>query len=237
MVLGLALLPVGGNLVGSLLAEGVRTPNWLVGAALHAAAGIAVALVSVDLMPRILAETPAWIMIAAFLVGAVLSVMLMQGVKALSGPVGAADSGVWMAHAAIVTDLAIDGLITGAGTGIAAGLGLLLALSQLVANIPGGFASAANFRNSGVDRGRRVLIALLVPLPVFGAASLGFWLLQDAASSVQHAALAVMVGVLLLMTVEDVLPQGDEPEPARWISTSSFAGGFAVFAFLSSYVG
>ena len=61
-VLALALLPAGGNIIGSLLAESVHPPKWLVGAALHAAAGIAIALVSIDLMPRILAETAVWVM-------------------------------------------------------------------------------------------------------------------------------------------------------------------------------
>ena len=127
--------------------------------------------------------------------------------------------------------------MTGAGTGVSIGLGLLLALSQLIANIPGGFASAANFRHKGLARRKRVLIAALVPLPVFVSASLGFWLLKDASSEFQHAILAVMVGVLLLTTVEDTVPAGDAPEPSRWISTAAFASGFAAFALLSAGVG
>jgi ZIP family zinc transporter len=43
-----------------------------------------------------------------------------------------------------------------------------------------------------------------------------------------------MVGVLLLTTVEDTLPQGDEPAPPRMVSTTSFAGGFVVFAVISA---
>jgi hypothetical protein len=56
-VLLFALLPAVGNFTGSLLAESVRTPKWLIGASLHAAAGIAVGVVSFDLMPRMLAST------------------------------------------------------------------------------------------------------------------------------------------------------------------------------------
>lgn len=57
-VLALALLPVLGNAIGTAIAELSRLPRWVIGAALHAAAGVAVALVSVDLMPRILDTIP-----------------------------------------------------------------------------------------------------------------------------------------------------------------------------------
>jgi zinc transporter, ZIP family len=52
-ILATALLPASGNVIGGLLAESMRTPRWLIGAALHAAAGIAIAVVSIDLMPQI----------------------------------------------------------------------------------------------------------------------------------------------------------------------------------------
>jgi zinc transporter, ZIP family len=62
-----------------------------------------------------------------------------------------------------------------------------------------------------------------------------FRLLRGADGGIQHAALAFTMGVLLLTTVEDVIPKGGEPNSARWISTAAFAGGFALFALLSSY--
>jgi ZIP family zinc transporter len=49
-------------------------------------------------------------------------------------------------------------------------------------------------------------------------------------------AICIIAGVLLLATVEDVLPQGDKPEPHRWISTSAFSLGFAGFALLAALI-
>lgn len=109
-------------------------------------------------------------------------------------------------------------------------------MAQLVANIPGGFASTANFREKGMGKRQRLIIMALVPLLVLVSAGLGFGLLKDADMGVQHAVLAVMVGVLLLTTVKETLPQGDAPRPPRWISTTAFAGGFTLFALLSSLV-
>lgn len=239
-VLAIALLPSGGNIIGSLLAESMRTPGWVIGAALHAAAGIAIAVVSIDLMPRILDHLAVWMLVLAFLLGAAFSVLLARGVHRLrarfSSGKGAGSAGAWMVYMAIAADLFSDGLMAGAGSAVSSGLGFVLAMSQLVANVPGGFATMANFRDEGVPRKRRFIIIATFPIPVFVSAILGFWLLRGAGETIQNAALAFIVGVLLLATVEDTLPQADEPEPQRWISTISFAGGFALFGLLSSYL-
>lgn len=237
IVLTLALLPAAGNTIGNVLAEGMHTPKWLVGAALHAAAGITIALVSIDLMPRILESISSWVMAVAFLCGAAISVVLVQGARALQFRLGTGSAGAWMVQLAIIVDLASDGLMTGAGSGISLGLGLLLALAQLVANIPGGFATTANFRDKGTGKRERLIIMALVPVFAVISAGLGFGLLKGADVGLQHGVLAVMVGVLLLTTVEETLPQGDAPQPPRWISTTAFAGGFALFALMSSIVG
>jgi ZIP family zinc transporter len=67
-------------------------------------------------------------------------------------------------------------------------------------------------------------------------AVLAHLLLGGAAAGLQGAALAFVVGVLLLATVEDTVPQGDEPGAPRWISTSAFALGFAAFTLLGQTV-
>lgn len=239
-VLALALLPAGGNVVGSLLAEMVKTPAWLIGAALHAAAGIAIAVVSIELTPRIIGELPPWLLVAAFLLGAAFSVGVVRGVKALNASSGGdkqTGAGPWMVYIAIAADLFSDGLLTGAGSAVASRLGFVLAASQFVANIPGGFATGANFRKEGVGRSKRLAIAASFPAPVFVSAVLGFWLLQDASEATKNTVLAFIMGVLLLATVEDTLPEGDQPQPPRWISTASFAGGFTGFALMSLYLG
>jgi ZIP family zinc transporter len=81
LVLAVALLPGVGNIAGGLLAESLRAPPWIIRAALHAAAGIAIAVVSVELMPRILEETPVWFMVTGFLAGAGLSVLLARSLR------------------------------------------------------------------------------------------------------------------------------------------------------------
>ena len=238
IVLAIALLPAGGSMIGSLIAECTRPPKWIVGATLHAAAGVAIAVVSVSLMPRILEESPIWLVIVSFLAGASFSVAMAKSVEFLATFFAAGGSaGAWTLYMAIAADLFSDGLMTGIGSAIDPGLGLLLGLAQLVANIPGGLGSVARFRSDGVERRTRVLIACSFAVPLFLGATAGYWILQDLGDGARNAALAFVVGILLLATVEDTLPQADEPMPPRLLSTVAFAGAFSFFALLASFQG
>lgn len=231
-VLALALLPVGGNVIGTLMAESVRTPKWIVGAALHAAAGIAIAVVSIDLMPRILPSTPTWILISAFMVGAAIALFLALLVRRVRG------ARAWMVSVAVAADLSSDGLMTGVGAAVASGLGFLIAVSQSVANIPGGFAAAASLQQNGVSKRQRLTVAATLAIPAVVTCGLGYWLLRDSSTTTQNAALAAIIGILLVTTVEDVIPEGDaSPRLPRWVSTAALAGGFVGLALLSTYLG
>lgn len=231
-----AMLPPLGVLIGSLLAEGMRTPKWLIGASLHATAGVAIALVSIDIMPRLLAESAIWLIVLAFLIGAVISLLLASAFGAFRHRRGrgTASAGAWMVFMAVAADLTSDGLMVGAGSAVGSQLGFLLAATQAIANIPGGFAATSNFRDDGMPRPRRFMLIGMMIAPALFSVILGYVVLRDASSQVQSVALAIFVGILLLATIEDIVPEGDEPEPPRWISTASFAGGFATFGLLSS---
>jgi len=236
LVLAVALLPASGNIIGGFLAESVRTPPWIVGAALHAAVGVAIAVISVDLMPRILDATPVWLVTTAFFCGAVFSVLLAYGLKDWVDT-KSNQTGAWMAYMAVAADLLSDGLMVGVGTAVTRGLGLLLGLSQVIANIPGGFAAVGNFRNRNMSRKKRFLILCSFVMPPLVGMSIGYLLLRGAEEHVQHAAIGFIVGVLLLATVEDMVPEADAPGTARWISTMSFTAGFVFFLMLSTTMG
>ncbi|CFX04700.1 conserved membrane protein of unknown function [Candidatus Filomicrobium marinum] len=236
-VLLFAMLPVMGVLIGTTLAETFRAPGWVIGATLHGAAGVAIALVSVDLMPRIVDQIAMTTLISAFLAGAVVSVIIERTLRIFrSTERQPKNLQAWMVYTAIAADLASDGALTGAGSAIGHNLGLLVAASQAIANIPGGFAAASNLRNRNVLRHHRWIAAVAMTIPAMASAALAYWLLADADQALRSTTLAFISGVLLLATIEDVVPQGDAPKPARWLSTASFAFGFSGLALLSAYV-
>jgi len=57
--------------VGGLTAEAVPVSERTLGLALHAAARIVLAVVGVELMPRVLSVEPAWLVILALMAGGI----------------------------------------------------------------------------------------------------------------------------------------------------------------------
>lgn len=237
-VLLLALLPAAGSIAGVLLAEWKQPPDWLTGAALHAAAGIATSVAAIELLPRALERTEAWHLAIAVMGGALASVALMRTTawakKKLA--TGKRRLAVWTVYTAISVDLLSDGLTTGTGAAVSSSLGLLLALSQVVANIPGGFAVTANFRKEEVPRRRRLIAAAFYPITPIVGALVGFFALRSAAPSTIGLALAFFAGLLLLATVEDLVPEADQPGTPRRVSSPAYAGGFVLFMLMAVYV-
>jgi ZIP family zinc transporter len=236
-LIGLALLPVGGMLLGALSAEWWRLSHHAIGAVLHAAAGVAVAVVSVELMPRIVQDIAPWQLAGAFLLGAAASVAMVAVVKYAVRNLRLGEAGPWKVYLAVAVDLMGDGLMIGIGSAVATGLGVMLGLSQVVANIPGGFVALANLRDKGVSRSIRLGATASLAVPVLIGAALGFWLLRGQSVDLQNAALAFVVGMLLLATIEDLVPEADEPHTRRLITTAAFAAGFTFFALISPYLG
>lgn len=236
-VLLFACLPAFGIIIGSLLAETIRTPKWLLGASLHTTAGIAIALVSVNIMPRLLGVVPMWLIVAAFMAGACISVLIAALWGSFRHRSQTESTGAWMVCMAVGTDLVSDGLMVGAGTAVGTHLGFLFAATQSIANVPGGFAATANLRDDNVPRTRRLALSVSMLIPAVLSALFGYYGLRDASSLVHGAVLSLFAGILLLATIEDVIPQGDDPNPPRWISTAAFAFGFAGLALLSSVLG
>ena len=233
----LALLPAFGSIAGAAVAEWKAPPEWLTGAALHAAAGLATGVVAVELMPRALADAATWQLAIAFMAGAVASIGLMRLTQWLRVRFGSTGRrGLWSVYAVVGADLLIDGLTTGAGSAASSGLGLLIALSQVVANLPGGFAVTANFRSAGVSRTRRLAAASLFPLPSLLGAIVGFLALRQASAAVTAVALAFFGGLLLLATIEEMIPAADRPGAPLGISSPAFAGGFVTLMLLSAYL-
>lgn len=237
-VLGLALLPAAGNFAGGVASEFMRPSATTLNRALHLAAGIIIAIVAVEVMPEAIGTTASWILALAFVGGGALYILVAALItRWQQGKEESAGAGAWMVYAAVAADLVGDGLLIGAGSAVSGQLGLLLALGQVLADIPEGFAVIANFRDKGVAKGRRLLFSASFAIPVVGAAALAFLVLRGQSQSVQMTALVFVSGLYILAAVEDMLEEAHESEEdSRW-SAFSFLGGFALFLVVSAGLG
>lgn len=237
-VLALALLPAVGNFGGGLLAEWLKPSQSTLNRALHAAAGIILAVIAVEVMPEALGTSPAWVLAASFLGGGAVYLFIdavierwQRSKKSGPGP------GAWMVYVAVATDLLGDGLLIGAGSAVSGELGLVLALGQVMADIPEGFAVIATFREKGVGRAKRIWLSASFVVPVIGAALLGWLVLRNQGDAVKMTALVFVAGLYTLPAIEDMLREAHENAEDSRGSAVCFLGGFALFLVVSGGLG
>ncbi len=87
-VLLFAAMPALGNFAGGVLAEVFRPSRRALNLALHAAAGIVIAVVAVELMPRAVEVEPVWPIVLSFVLGGAFYVAVDSAVEALSDRFG-----------------------------------------------------------------------------------------------------------------------------------------------------
>ena len=238
LVIGLALLPGLGNLAGGMVAEFVRTSPRLVNLALHAASGIVIGVVAIELMPEALDNLAGWWIAAAIAAGGATYVGVESLVQRLK-PSGeqSGSSAMWMIYVAVAVDLTGDGLMIGSGSAVATSLAVVLAAGQMLADFPEGYSVVANLREKEVPRGRRIAVSLSFPLYCLVAALVAWLLLRNAPDAAKHVALVFVAGLLAVAAVEDMIEEAHEAAEDTRRSMLAFVGGFALFALVSAGLG
>jgi ZIP family zinc transporter len=233
-VMLLALLPGLGVAVGGLIAETVpRSQRWL-NWALHGAAGIVIAIAAIEVFPDALDAVSAWTIGIAFAAGglAYLGAQVLIERRTASG-----DTRMWMIFLAVATDLFGDGLLIGAGTAVSPTLGVTLAIGQIMANVPEGFASIATFRGNDVPRSTRLWLTAAFVVPSLAAALAGFLILRNQPESWQYTALVAAAGLYTVAAFEDIITEAHEAAADGRRSTLALIGGFVLFVFISAALG
>ena len=234
--LALALLPAAGNFAGGLLAEVVPASRQILSRALHVAAGILIGVVAIELMPESLGGgVPPWVAVIGLCLGGLFYILLEWTLDAVRGEGQSASS--WMIYAAVATDLFSDGLMIGIGAVISFNLALILAIGQVTADIPEGFAAIANFKDKGVRRVQRLLLSASFVIPVLLGATIGYWLLRGQGEFWQRGALAFTAGILVIAAVEELIGEAHEASEDTHTAALFFIGGFALFTLIASYLG
>lgn len=237
IVLSLVLLPAGGNFLGGLLAEFINVSQRVLSLALHAAAGIVLAVVGVELMPRVLEANPPWVSLLALVGGSVFAVLVDQGTDLVQARTNsAAYAGPIAIYFGTAIDLFSDGLLIATGSTIDLELGFLLALGQVPADVPEGFATIATFANQDLDRRYRLALSTAFLIPIFLGATIGYWVVRGQADIVKLVLLAFTAGILLTVSVEEMIPEAHENADPRSAGLA-LVGGFVLFVFLSVYLG
>ena len=236
-VLLLAALPAGGNFFGGLLAEVIPASKRILSMSLHAAAGIIIAVVGIELMPRTFEASHPWIPLVAFIGGGGIYIAADKTLHLIQAKLGEkGTAGGTAIFFAVSVDLFSDGILIGTGSTVAFSLAMLLALGQVTADIPEGFATIAAFRSAGASRSRRILLSAAFAIPVLVGAVIGYWGLRETADIYKYIVLAAAGGILLTASIEEMIVEAHETEDTP-MTTLSLVIGFALFAFIAVYFG
>ncbi|MCF6507760.1 ZIP family zinc transporter [Blastococcus sp. MG754426] len=239
LVLGFAALPAAGNFFGGVLAEVFRVSERALSLALHLAAGIVLAVVGLELMPEALAAGLPWVPLLAFVVGGAIFIGLDRTigyVQARMGGGGEKQSGALAIFSGVSMDLFSDGVMIGTGAVVNPALGLLLAVGQVPADVPEGFAAIATLRNAGISRKKRIAMAAAFAIPILLGATIGYWALRDAPEIITLSVLALTGGALTAVVVEEMIGEAHEGETSQ-LGPVFLTAGFALFGAISVYLG
>lgn len=235
-VLAFAALPAAGNFIGGVLAEIFNVSDRTLSLALHVAAGIVLAVVGIELIPQALEAKQPWIPIMAFIGGGVFFILIDQAIDYVRTRFGGGeDSGsMWTIYFGVAVDLFSDGIMIGTGSTVAVSLGFLLALGQLPADVPEGFATIATFKNKNTTRSKRLLLSASFAIPILLGATVGFWGVRGGSELLKFSLLAFTAGILILASVEEMLTEAHQRPKSNW-GALCLVSGFALFALLSAY--
>lgn len=238
LVLALAALPAAGNFIGGLAAEMVEVSERTLSLSLHLAAGIVMAVVGLELMPEALAASTPWVPVLAFVGGGAFFMGIERTIGSIQRRLGTSkkNSGPLAIFTGVSLDLFSDGVMIGTATVLNPSLGLLLALGQVPADLPEGFAAIATLRRAEIARRTRILMSLGFAAPILIGATLGYFALRQAPELLTLSVLALTGGALTSVVVEEMLTEAHEGETSIW-GPILLTGGFAGFALISVYLG
>jgi ZIP family zinc transporter len=124
--------------------------------------------------------------------------------------------------------------LIGSGAAVSATLGIVLAVGQVLADVPEGYAAVANFRDKEVPRQRRILLSASFILYCVGVALVSYFLLRGAGDAPKMAALSFVAGLLSVAAVEDMLEEAHDAKGDTRTSVLAFIGGFVLFTLVSA---
>ncbi len=228
-ILGLTLIPVAATVLGGAIAV-VRVPSDKTRSLVqHFAAGVVMAVVAGELLPEMTREHRP----LGVLIGFVLGVALMLGVKALTERIEQKDeqSGGGKAGLLIAVgiDVFLDGLLIGVGFAAGERVGTLLVVALTLELLFLGVSVAASLTEAKVGRARCLLTVTGLSVLVVCGALLGGSLLSGLSGLALEIVLSFGAAALMYLVIEELLTEAHEVKETPLITAAFFAGFVALY--------
>lgn len=228
-ILEMTLIPVFATILGGALAT-IRPPGEKLRSVVqHFAAGVVLAVVAGELLPEMTREhRPLGVVI-----GFVLGVALMLGVKELTERMEAREGRSKGGKAAMLTavgiDVFLDGLLIGVGFAAGERVGTLLVVALTLELLFLGISVTASLAEAKFPKPRSIaMVAGLAFLVILGAL-LGGSLLMGLSGLALEIVLSFGAAALMYLVVEELLTEAHEVKETPLITTAFFAGFVALY--------
>ncbi|MBX9640609.1 MAG: ZIP family metal transporter [Mycobacteriaceae bacterium] len=228
-ILGLTLIPVFATVLGGAIAT-FRTPSEKLRSLVqHFAAGVVLAVVAGELLPEMTKEhRPVGVVI-----GFVLGVALMLGVKAVTERIEGRSGSSGNSKAGLLTavgiDVFLDGLLIGVGFAAGERVGTLLVIALTLELLFLGLSVAASLAEATFPRSRNILTVTGLAGMIVVGAWLGGSLLGGLSGLSLEIVLSFGAAALMYLVVEELLTEAHEVQETPLITASFFAGFVALY--------
>lgn len=228
-ILGLTMIPVAATVLGGAIAV-IKVPSDKTRSLVqHFAAGVVMAVVAGELLPEMTREHRP----LGVLIGFVLGVALMLGVKALTERIEQKDEqsgdGKTGLLIAVGIDVFLDGLLIGVGFAAGERVGTLLVVALTLELLFLGVSVAASLTEAKVGRARCLLtVSGLSALVILGAL-LGGSFLSGLSGLALEIVLSFGAAALMYLVIEELLTEAHEVKETPLITAAFFAGFVALY--------
>jgi len=209
----------------------IKKPSAQVRSAiLHFAAGVIFSVVSVELLPDIMARHNSLEIATGFGAG----VLLMLAIRYFLEPKKEKGDGSGFPTAFIVViavDLIIDGVLMGIGFVTDQETGVFLAVALSIELLSLGMATSITLGNAKLSPKMSMLTIIGLCALVLGSTLLSAALLGGVSPGLLEVILAFGLAALLFLVTEELLVDAHESEQNPWL-TAAFFGGFLLFMLL-----
>lgn len=228
-ILGLTMIPVAATVLGGAIAV-IKVPSDKTRSLVqHFAAGVVTAVVAGELLPEMAREHRP----LGVLIGFVLGVALMLGVKALTEHIEQKDeeSGDGKAGLLIAVgiDVFLDGLLIGVGFAAGERVGTLLVVALTLELLFLGVSVAAGLTEAKVERARSLLTVTGLSVLVMFGALLGGSILAGLSGLALEIVLSFGAAALMYLVIEELLTEAHEVKETPLITAAFFAGFVALY--------
>lgn len=219
------LIPAAATVLGGVASTFLRPAGRLKSHAQHFAAGVVLAAVAVEVIPeleRARERQSAWPIVTAFAVGSTL-MFALKWIEHRRAHVGRKHGSPLGMILAATADIAVDGLVIGAGIAKGEATGLLLATGLSIELLFVGVSIASAFEHDAA-RWKPAATTIGLAMVLCAGALGGAFVLRAVAPVFTNVALAFGSAAMLYLVTEELLVEAHESADAPSTVASLFAG-------------